>query len=224
VGLLHSPALAYSDAELIDGFNRTVFGAEYAGSGFGNSYLRKFVKKVRFFIEPGGSSDQRSDVKKFIGSLPRLIENLDAELVTNRNNANFIIHLVHRRDYVKTARTKIFRRKNASVFGRCMVRSVFSRGRISKSDALIVIDEGKELFSRCMTEEILQGLGPLKDDPSLKHSMFNDTSKFTSFRRFDRLLLNILYDKRIRPGASQSRVQNILPVVTRSVQKRISER
>jgi len=105
-----------------------------------------------------------------------------------------------------------------------MVRSVFSRGRISKSDALIVIDEGKELFSRCMTEEILQGLGPLKDDPSLKHSMFNDTSKFTSFRRFDRLLLNILYDKRIRPGASQSRVQNILPVVTRSVQKRISER
>ena len=224
--LIASPqrALAYSDAEIIDGFNRTVFGSEFSSSTFGQSYLRKFRKPVRLFIEPGGSKAQRLQIRRFVASLPKLIKGLDISLVGNRKGANFFVHPVTRANYVKTARERVFRSSRAVVNGRCMVRAVFSRSGISKSDAVIVTDEGNDLFSRCMTEEILQGLGPLNDDPTLRHSMFNDTSTHTSFRRFDRLIMNVLYDDALRPGMSQRRVKSLLAGITRRVQKRITGR
>jgi len=219
-----APALAYSDAELIDGFNKTVFKSEIGSPTFGGSYLRKFQKPVRVFVERGGNPTQQQKIRDFIKRLPGLISGLEITIVAQRKGANFIVHPVKRSEYVKVARERVFRSKRATIAGRCMVRSVFSRAGISKSDAIIVTDEGSDLFDRCMTEEILQGLGPLNDDRSLRHSMFNDTSKFTSFRRFDRLLLNILYDPTLRSGFSQKRAQRLLPSITRRVQKRITGR
>ena len=86
---------------------------------------------------------------------------------------------------------------------------------------MIVADEGEALFKRCMTEEVLQGLGPLNDDRSLNASMFNDATSFTSFRRFDRILLNMLYDRRIEIGASPKTVAPLLPQVVRDVKRRL---
>jgi hypothetical protein len=102
-----------------------------------------------------------------------------------------------------------------------MVRSIFSRAGISRSDAVIVSDEGESLFRRCMTEEILQGLGPLNDNRSLKLSMFNDASQFTNFRRFDRYILNMLYDRKVKNGASKIAVQRVLPSVYWRARRRI---
>ena len=103
-----------------------------------------------------------------------------------------------------------------------MVRSIFTRAGISRSDAVIVSDEGESLFRRCMTEEILQGLGPLNDDRSLSLSMFNDTSHFTNFRRFDRYILNMLYDPRVQNGASKKATQPVLASAYRRARLRIS--
>ena len=38
-----------------------------------------------------------------------------------------------------------------------MVRSIYSRSGIKRSDAVIVADQGDSQFKRCMIEEILQG-------------------------------------------------------------------
>jgi hypothetical protein len=71
-----------------------------------------------------------------------------------------------------------------------------------------------------MIEEILQGLGPLNDNNSLPESIFNDDSNHTSFTSFDRLILNMLYDKRIKNGARQRTVNKILPNVLADARKR----
>lgn len=217
-------AYAYSDAVLIDGFNKTVFGSEYSGAPFGSSYVRKFSGPVRFYIRSRAGLQRKRQVTRFVRRLERLIAGLDVRVVNSERRANFVVHIVNRRDYVTTVRRDVFGSGSARVRGRCMVRSVYSRRGISRSDAVIVADEGNALFKRCMTEEILQGLGPLNDDRSLRFSMFNDNTRFTTFRRFDRLILNMLYDRRIRNGATPGEVSRLLPVVTRDVQRRIAGR
>ena len=221
-------AHAYTDAELIDGFNKTVFGSEYGGllanTILAQPYVRKFPGPVRFYVRSEVGLAQKARVQKFIARLKPLIAGLRVQLVARERQANFVVHVVPRNRYEQTVRNRVYKGEQATVRGLCMVRSIFSPRGISRSEAVIVADQGANLFNRCMTEEILQGLGPLNDDRSLKASMFNDTTRFTSFRRFDRIILNMLYDRRIKIGAQQSDVQRLLPSVVRRVRWRIEGR
>ena len=209
------------DSEIIRGFNLTVFGAEYSPFGVQSRYIRKFRKPVRFYIHNMSRKNRTGAVRKFILSLNRSIKGLKTRIVSSPAKANFIVYVVDRKDYVNIVRTKIYRRANASVPGKCLVRSVFSRRGIKRSDAAIVSDGGETLFKRCLIEEILQGLGPLNEHRSLWRSVFNDASKQVSFTRFDRLILNMLYDPRIKNGASLEKVQKILPEILRSAKRRV---
>ena len=214
------PARAASDAELIRGFNLTVFGAEYSPLGFQSNYIRKFNGTVRFHIVNLASRNRVPEIRAFILSLNRSIGNFRAEIVDSPARANFTVYVVDRKDYTATVRDKVYRRTTASTPGKCLVRSVFSRNGINRSDAVIVSDEGEALFDRCKVEEILQGLGPLNEHPSLTESMFNDRTRHTSFTRFDRIIVNMLYDKRIKNGATLESVQPLLPAVLRDAKRR----
>lgn len=207
-------ARAFSEADVIDGFRKTVFGSEFGQSIFYPNYVRKFSRQVRFHVVSSAGADARSKVEKFVLSLERLIAGLDVKLVNSRKQASFVVHVVKRRDYESTVQKQINGgRSNPPARGRCMVRAIFSRSGISRADAVIVADEGPRLLSRCMTEEILQGLGPLNDDATLQYSMFNDTSPYRSFQRFDRLILNMLYDSRVKAGMRESDVAPLLPAL-----------
>lgn len=217
-------ASPYSNEALIDGFNKTVFGSEYSGL-FSQKYVHKFPVTVRFYVRSyvyaKSTRNSKTEVERFIRTLSGLIHGLRVKIVRRERDANFVVHVVNRADYPKIVRSKVYHKTNAPVRGRCLVRSIFNRNGIIRSDAVIVVDEGRNLFQRCMTEEILQGLGPLNDDRSLAKSMFNDTSLYTSFRRFDRFILNMLYDRRVKNGVSRADVQSILPSVLRRVRRRI---
>ena len=216
-----SKSMAASDSEIIRGFNSTVFGAEFAPYGIQSRYIRKFGGPVRFKIHNYSKVNREGKVSGFIGTLNGKINGLNAVTTQNATSANFNIYVVDRADYVKIARERIYRRNTAKIPGKCMVRSVFSRAGIVRSDAIIVSDGGEALFQRCLVEEILQGLGPLNEDHSLSESMFNDKSRHTSLTRFDRTILSMLYDTRIKNGASIAAVQSILPNVLADVKKRI---
>jgi hypothetical protein len=220
LALASQPAHAASDAEVIRGFNLTVFGAEYSPMGLQSNYVRKFNGTVRFYIDNRASRNRVPEVRAFILSLNKLIGNFRAEMVSTPERANFVVYVVDRKDYVTVVRDRVYRRPTANTPGKCLVRSVFSRAGINRSDAVIVSDEGEALFNRCKAEEILQGLGPLNEHPSLMESMFNDRTRHTSFTRFDRLILNMLYDKRIRNGATPEMVQPLLPEVLKDAKRR----
>lgn len=216
-----SPAYAASDAEVIRGFNLTAFGAEYSGFGRPSDYVRKFSRPVRFHIHNLSARNREPAVRRFILSLNRSIHGLQTSVVARAEQANFNVYVVDRKDYADVVRREIYRRPTAPVRGKCLVRSNFSRRGISRSDAVIVSDEGEAIFKRCLAEEILQGLGPLNEDSSLSESIFNDASQHTGFTRFDRLILNMLYDERIKNGASKSSVQRLLPDVLRDAKRRV---
>ncbi len=219
-GTLQLPAIAASDFKIIDGFNKTVFGAEYSPYGVQSKYIRKFRGPVRFFIHNSSKKNRSRNVRAFILGLNSKIDGLKTVVVNSRTRANFNVYIVDRKDYVKTVRNSITRNQSSDAPGKCFVRTVFTPNGIIRSDAIIVSDEGENLFQRCMAEEILQGLGPLNEHTSLHESMFNDRSKHTHFTRFDRYILNMLYDPRIKIGASQAKIQKLLPIVLNDIKKR----
>ena len=207
----------FSDQALFDGFYRTVFGLEYASGTRGARVVKKFVEPVRIYIDNRSQFDRRWSVERFIASVDQAVRGLDLRLVGDPRDANFTVYVVDRAQYAQVIREDIYNSSSAEVRGRCMVRVLTGFGGISRAQAVIVSDEGDFLFQRCLVEEILQGLGPLNDDPTLDASVFNDQSQHTRFMLHDRYVLNMLYHPRIVPGMRRADVDRVLPAVLAEV-------
>ncbi|WP_108503084.1 DUF2927 domain-containing protein [Paracoccus indicus] len=66
------------------------------------------------------------------------------------------------------------------------------------------------LRTSCIHEEIAQGMGLANDSPAARPSIFNDDEEFALLTRHDELLLQILYDPRLRPGMSDAQAAPIV--------------
>ncbi len=216
----------YPDALVADGFYRTVFGSEIRALSWGSqtNRVKKYVTPIKIWIDNRSRINRKALVRRFVSSLPLYIPALQLSLVRNRKDANFRIFIVDREDYTSTVRREIFRNNSIDVPGQCIVRVLSRRSGILGSDAVLVANQGKNLFRRCMVEEILQGLGPVNDDDSLIYSVFNDRSRFDHFTRFDRLILNMLYNKRVKPGMTRRQVEPITMDILRDAKAIVSRR
>ena len=217
-----TPGHAFSDSELIDGFERTVFGSEYQSFGWQSFLVKKFTEPVRVFVDDRSGSQRGGEIADFIRSLPAEIAGLDIDVVADPVEANYRIFVVDRAAYHNVVAGEVYGRPTASFTpGKCLVRVISTSAGISRSDAVIVADEGEFLFHRCMVEETLQGLGPVNDDRSLSESVFNDMSRHATFTDFDRYILNMLYHPAIEPGMTKLEARRVLPAVAADVQARL---
>lgn len=76
--------------------------------------------------------------------------------------------------------------------------------------ALIRAELPSLLRTSCIHEEIAQGLGLANDSLSVRPSLFNDDEEFALLTRHDELLLQILYDPRLRPGMTEAEARPIV--------------
>ncbi len=138
----------------------------------------------------------------FVRSLPGLIDGLQIAVVDDPSAANYRVLVLNRADYRRVVSREVYGRTTSTYApGKCVVRVISGgSGGISRADAAIVADEGDFLFHRCTVEEVLQGLGPLNDDPTLDESVFNDKSRHDTFTSFDRHILNMLYHPPFAPA------------------------
>ncbi len=65
----------------------------------------------------------------------------------------------------------------------------------------------------CLTEEFVQTLGLFNDGPEIRPSIFNDDAEFIELTRHDEYLLQILYDKRLRPGMMRGEAEPIVQTI-----------
>lgn len=65
----------------------------------------------------------------------------------------------------------------------------------------------------CLTEEFIQALGLFNDGPEIRPSIFNDDAEFIELTRHDEYLLQILYDKRLRPGMLRVEAEPIVQTI-----------
>ena len=211
----------FTDAEIIDGFFKVTFGAEFHVAG-GVDRIRKYDGPVRVFIDNRAKPDRTPQVEAAVADIRNRIRNLDIATTDRRDDANMIVSLVNDRDLARMIRA-IYgidraRRIQRTLEPQCL--SGFRKdesSRILRSDVIITADVGDFVFYDCVYEELLQALGPINDDTTVPWTMFNDGVQMGFFDLYDQYLLNILYDPRIRPGMRRAEVQALLPEVLPAV-------
>jgi hypothetical protein len=207
----------FTDAEIIDGFFRIVFGAEFHVAGRVDR-IRKYEVPVRVYVDSRAKPDRRKQVAAVVDDLGSKVRHLDIAMAESRKDANVTVTLVRDRDIEKTIR-QFYGREQAARIVRSLEPQCLSGFRkdelfrIQHSDVIIVVDAGEFIFLDCVYEELLQALGPINDDDDLPFTMFNDEVQMGFFDIYDQYLLNILYDPRIRAGMTTEQVKELLPQI-----------
>lgn len=94
----------------------------------------------------------------------------------------------------------------------CMVLAISDGNSPVYSGALAVIrsELPPEMTYSCLQEELAQGLGLANDFSMARPSIFNDDEEFSDLTAHDALLLQILYDRRLKPGMRESEAAPII--------------
>jgi Protein of unknown function (DUF2927) len=217
----------FTDAEIIDGFFKVTFGAEFHVAG-GVDRIRKYDGPVRVYFDNRAQPDRSPQVNAAVADIRARIRDLDIAMTAKREDAQIVVSLVRDRDLALAIRTLYgidrARRIQRSLEPQCL--SGFRKdenSRILRSDVLIVADAGDFVFYDCIYEELLQSLGPINDDTTVPWTMFNDEVQMGFFDRYDQYLLNILYDPRIKPGMTRAQVEALLPAILPQVRAWVEE-
>jgi hypothetical protein len=212
---------SFTDGEIVDGFLKTAFGAEYHLAGRVDR-IRKYDAPVRVFADGVNRADRKAQLAKIVGDIASRVQHLDIAMAESGEDANVVVKLVRDRDLYRTMSafygSERAREMKSSLDPQCL--SGFRKNekyQIEHSDVILTVDNGDFIFFDCAYEELLQSLGPINDTSTIPWTMFNDSVQMGYFDVYDQYLLNILYDPRIRPGMTVTEVRAVLPAVLADV-------
>lgn len=211
---------SFTDGEIIEGFLKTAFGAEYHLAGRVDR-IRKFDGPVRVFAE-SDRADRKTQLARVVSDIAKRVQHLDIAMTDANEAANVRVKLVRDRDLYRTL-TSFYGAEKAreirtSLDPQCL--SGFRKNddfEIEHSDVILTVDNGDFVFLDCAYEELLQSLGPINDTASVPWTMFNDNVSMGYFDVYDQYILNLLYDPRIKAGMTVAEVKAVLPTVLKDV-------
>jgi hypothetical protein len=217
----HTEKKDFTDNEILEGFFKTAFGAEYHLAGRVDR-IRKYDMPVRVFADGAARVDRKAQLAKVVADIGQRIQHIDIAMAASSDEANVVVNLVRDRDLSRTItnfygseRAKEIR---ASLDPQCL--SGFRKNEkfeIEHSDVILTVDSGDFVFLDCAYEELLQSLGPINDTSSVPWTMFNDNVSMGFFDVYDQYILNLLYDPRIKAGMTVQEVKAVLPDVLADV-------
>jgi hypothetical protein len=220
---------SFTDGEIIEGFLKTAFGAEYHLAGRVDR-IRKFDGPVRVYAE-SDRADRKAQLAKVVADIGKRVQHLDIAMIDTSEAANVRVKLVRDRDLFRTILgfygAEKAREIRTSLDPQCL--SGFRKNdnfEIEHSDVILTVDNGDFTFLDCAYEELLQSLGPINDTTSVPWTMFNDNVSMGYFDVYDQYILNLLYDPRIKPGMTVAEVKAVLPQVLADVRiwvKRVND-
>src|SRR5215467_11313788 len=94
---------SFTDAEIVEGFMKTSFGAEYHLAGRVDR-IRKYDVPVRVFAE-GGRADRKAQLAKVVTDIAQHVQHLDIAMVDKSEEANVSVRLVRDRELYRTIAT-----------------------------------------------------------------------------------------------------------------------
>jgi hypothetical protein len=211
----------FTDSEIIDGFLKTAFGAEYHLAGRVDR-IRKYDTPVRVFVDGVHRNNRKAQLAKVVADIASRVRHLDIAMAHSGDGANVVVKLVRDRDLNRTISTFYgsdrAREIRSNLDPQCL--SGFRKNEkyeIEHSDVILTVDNGDFIFFDCAYEELLQSLGPINDTNSVPWTMFNDSVQMGFFDVYDQYIMNILYDPRIKAGMTVQEVTALLPQVLADV-------
>lgn len=211
---------SFTDSEIVEGFLKTAFGAEYHLAGRVDR-IRKFDGPVRVFAE-SDRADRKTQLAKVVADIGTRVQHLNIAMAGSSEAANVRVKLVRDRDLFRTISSfygaEKAREIRTSLDPQCL--SGFRKNdnfEIEHSDVILTVDVSDFVFLDCAYEELLQSLGPINDTATVPWTMFNDNVSMGYFDVYDQYLLNLLYDPRIKAGMTVQEVRDVLPAVLADV-------
>jgi hypothetical protein len=216
----------FTDREIMDGFFKTAFGAEFQLAGRVDR-IRKYDAPVRVFVD-SNRPDRKGQLATVITDIARRVQHLDIAMAENSDAANVVVKMVRDRDLYRTI-TKSYGAERAreirtSLDPQCL--SGFRKNeqfQIEHSDVILTVDNGDFIFLDCAYEELLQSLGPINDTSAVPWTMFNDDVQMGFFDVYDQYILNILYHPSIKAGMTAQDVKAVLPQVLADVRSWVAK-
>lgn len=219
--------------DIIETFQSIAFVDEYGGPTFSNAPsgaeipLSKWNAPIRveFLTEASVTPSMKEKDKIFVEAyVDRLAQLTKHPIAVVPANGNFTVHLFGHDDRNRLARD-IQKRVPAipqsaldlvSDLPRnvhCLVMSFAQQNRpnVTTQAVAVIRAEHPDLMRQaCYHEEIAQGLGLGNDSPEARPSIFNDDDEFAYLTTLDAVMLEILYDPRLRAGMTRDQALPIL--------------
>ncbi|HEU5019856.1 MAG TPA: DUF2927 domain-containing protein, partial [Pseudolabrys sp.] len=211
----------FSAAELTRGFLALAFGSDLR-IGAKPRGVRRFDHPIHVRVIGGGSVDRTAAMRRVLADYARQVPNLHLILTAGAQPADLDVRLIDEKDF-RAALRAAFGAKVARTFikrtdPQCMtsVKSD-SEGEIVHSVSFIIVDKGKDVFLDCAYHELLHAFGLSNHDQHNPWTTLNQNRMVGYLSVYDRDLLTLLYDPRIRPGMTRAQVRILLPRVISSL-------
>ena len=98
----------FTDAELIDGFMKTVFGSEYGTGGVGADRVKKYTRGVRIFVDAWESPDlprglgrvRKVEAERLLRQIASRVRGVTIQIVPTMRQANLLVFVTDQRRYL----------------------------------------------------------------------------------------------------------------------------
>lgn len=211
----------FSADELTRGFLALAFGSDLR-IGARPRGIRRFDRPIRIRIVAAGSIDRSANMAAIIDEYARSVPALRASIGDPRLPGDIEIRLIDEKNF-KVELTAAFGARIANDFvartdPQCMT-SVKSDavGRIMQAVSFIIVDQGDDVFLDCAYHELLHAFGLSNHDQRNPWTTLNQSRMVGYLTVYDRALLTMLYDPRIRPGMTKRQVGGVLGVVIKDL-------
>jgi hypothetical protein len=180
--------------------------------------IHRYDHPIRARVIPGGSVERTQAMQTILEDYARSVPNLALSVVAGDAPADVEIRLIDEKNF-RAALQTAFGVKIASAFvartdPQCM-SSVKSNadGEIVHSLSFVIGDQGEDVFRDCAYHEMLHAFGLPNHDQRNPWTMLNQTRRVGYLSVYDRALLTLLYDPRLRPGMTRRQARTLLPGV-----------
>ena len=226
-----------SNADIVRNFNIIAFGNEFTQQRYGR--LRKWRKPIIARIDgnpPAFFEDfvnqHLRDLSKITGHpaklaySPRMRREKRIPRGLNSKSFNMFMLYYPMKEMTAVVRRQLGKRMDPSLrrlksgVSTCEAQ-FFKKGDEIRTAVILFPAYGdKKTLRACVVEEITQVMGLANDSNSVRPSIFNDTSQYFELTGHDRLLLRILYDKRLAVGMPRRDALRTAHTILREIRPR----
>jgi len=201
--------------ELQRGFMALAFGSDLR-LGARPKGIRRFDRPIHLHVVAGGGVDRTAAMQRIAGEYAEKVPALNLTVAQDASSADVEIRLIDEKDF-SAALTEAFGRATARAFvaktdPQCMT-SVKSDegGQIVQAVSFVIVDKGDAVFLDCAYHELLHAFGLSNHDQHNAWTTLNQRRRVGYLSVYDRALLSLLYDPRMRPGMTRAEAQALLP-------------
>jgi hypothetical protein len=205
----------FSSVELMRGFLALSFGADLR-IGVAPRGIRRFDHPIHLAVIAGGSVDRTAAMRKVAEEYAEKVSNLHLSVTADAADADIEVRLLDEKDFTPALKAafgaKITRTFVVRTDPQCMTSVKSSAdGGIIRSVTYIVVDTGDDVFLDCAYHELLHAFGLSNHDARNPWTALNQKRMVGYLTVYDRSLLTLLYDPRVRPGMTAKEVRARLP-------------